>query len=408
MKLLFISQNFPYPPYRDGARLKAYNLIKYLSKYNEIFLVTFFEPGEEEYINEIKAFCVNIITVPSKNANLDKLTKYRKHVHDIISPKRCDSNQMHFEINKVVQMWTPDVVHVDLPMMSQYWKAIDGIPRVIASHDTLSLSANKNWKSSKGLIQKAMWYWLYKQRIWIEKHFYPHYDVCTVVSNEDSTFLKKHCPELNIKVIPNGVDIKYFDIEKLSFLNVLNDLTVGIFGSMSFVPNVDGVMYFVTKIYTLIRKKLPGVRIFIVGRNPHDDIKSLANNKNIIVTGEVDDIREYYKKVSVVIAPIRLGSGIKNTILQAMSMARPIVTSPQAVKAIAVEDGVHCMIAESPECFADKIVNLLNNPSLREALSKNARDLAVEKYSWETHANVFQSLYEKIIQKYSLREVGNK
>lgn len=398
MKLLFISQNFPYPPYNDGARLKTYNLIKYLSKYNKIYFITFCSREEEDFIKKIAPFCSKVITVPIRKKG-GKWAKTIKLVRNVIDPRRCTSKKMESEIAGAVKLWEPDIVHVELPMMSPYSKTIRGIPKIIASHDAISLYAYKNLKSSNGLINKGMWYWLYRQRRWIEENFYPDYDACTVVSDEDRIILEKHCPGLNIKVIPSGVDIKYFDIKSLNSSDIVDDLTIGIFGSMSFVPNIDAVMYFISEIYPLIKKEIPNVRFFIVGRNPPDNIKSLANNKDIIVTGEVEDIREYYKKVSVVVAPIRLGSGIKNTMLQAMSMDRPIVASPQAVKAITVEDGIHYLKAGSPKNFADKIVNLLNNPSHREALAKSARNLVVEKYSWETHAEVFQSLYENTLNR---------
>ncbi|KPL23676.1 MAG: hypothetical protein AMJ75_05575 [Phycisphaerae bacterium SM1_79] len=241
MNLLFVSQNFPYPPYRDGAYLKAYNLIRYLAEYNNIFLITFCNPGDENYIDKIASFCVQIVTVPHINPNSNKWSRFKKLIHDVANPKRFDSPRMRHEITSGVRAWKPDLVHIDLPMMSQYWSAVDNLPRVIASHDVISLYAYKNYKAGKSLFSKAMWYWLYKQRTWIETHFYPNYNVCTVVSEEDKELLEKHCPFLPIEVIPNGVDIEYFSPEKIEQDNVNGRFSIGLFGGMDFKPNVDGI-----------------------------------------------------------------------------------------------------------------------------------------------------------------------
>jgi len=156
-------------------------------------------------------------------------------------------------------------------------------------------------------------------------------------------------------------------------------------------------LHFTLKIYPLIRNEVPDVEFYIVGRKPPKSVLSLRKKEGVIVTNEVADMREYYEKTSVVVSPMRLGSGIKNTVLQAMSMAKPIVATPQAARAIAAENDVHLMIAERPLEFARKVICLLKNRPMREKLGKNARNLVVSKYSWKSHAEAFQKLYENIL-----------
>ena len=400
MKLLFISQNFPYPPYNDGARLKTYNLIKHLSKYNEIYLITFCSREEEGFIEKIAPFCSEIVTVPIRE-KAGIWAKTYKIINNAIDPRRCASKKMELKIIDAVKLWKPDIVHVELPMMSPYSRTINGIPRIIASHDAISLFAYKNLKASKVLIKKAMWYWLYRQRRWIEEKYYPDYDACTVVSNEDRTILEKHCPALNIKVIPSGVDTEYFKPLRSNAGHGTERMSIGLFGSMDFIPNSEAAQFFCRKIFPLVAKAVPAARCYIVGRRPPAHIQALHNNSDIIVTGEVDDIREYYKKVNVVVAPVRLGSGIKNTVLQAMSMEKAIVSTPQAVQAIDVQNGTHLIVAEEPDEFAAEVVQLLKNTGSREKLGNNSRELIANKYSWQAHAEAFQELYGSIIDAYS-------
>jgi|SRR3989339_26136 len=391
MKLLFISQVFPYPPYRDGARLKVYNLIKCLSKYSEIYFITFIEPKEKEYVDKIQQFCEKIVFVQYEDKGIKRIFKF---IHDALSPKRFQSFLMKNEIDIAVKEWNPDVVHVDLPLMSQYYAQLKNIPKVIASHDVISLYAYKNFKASRNILRKIMWFCLYKQRINIERNCYPKFDVCTVVSNEDKEFLQKHCPNLHVKVIPNGVDVEYFNIEKKVKIDIAS---IGLFGGMDFYPNEDASIYFINDIFPLVKKKIPEVKLYLVGRNPTERLVNFVKNeKDVIMTGEVGDIREYYKKVSVIVSPIRLGSGIKNTVLQAMAMSKAIVATNQAVKAIDAENGKDVLIADEPEQFAENVIKLLNNQELKNELEKNARKLVVDKYSWKAHAEKFQKIYSDI------------
>lgn len=397
MKLLFISQSFPYPPYHDGGRLVIYNLIKHLAKDNKIFLVTFCSRKEVNYLDKIAPFCVDIITVPFSDAGSNKWRRFKKFIRNIITPLRFDSPRMASEIEKTIKIWNPDVVHANLLMMSQYWRAIGRVPKIISSIDSQSLTAYKNWKMNSNLLKRIAAFWFYKQQKWVESHFFPNFDACVVVSDEDKIFLSQHCPELRIEVIPNGVDFEYFDTKYVKDEDLSENPSIGLFGVMRFPPNVDAALYFMSEIYPLIKAEVPDVQFYIVGRYPIKSVMSLANEKNVIVTGEVEDIRTYYNKVSVVVVPTRIGSGIKNTVLQAMSMSKPIVASPQAVKAITVENDVHLMIAGEPAEFAEKIIRLLKNKSLREELGKNGRRLIVNKYSWAVRAEAYQKLYSNIL-----------
>lgn len=390
MKLLFISQSFPYPPYLNGGTLKAYSLLRYLSLYNEIYLLTFALPGEEQYRENIVPFCSKVVVIPYC---LSRKQKLYKKVHDLFSPKRFQSALMEQEIRKAVHEWRPDIAHFDLPMMAQYAGAVGNVPKVMASHDTISLFAYKTYRKSLNPISKSLWYLLFKQRQRIEKKYFPLFDICTVVSKEDKMFLFNHCSVLKVKVIPNGVDIEYF---KKSAQGKSEPLSIGIFGGMNFAPNLDAALFFLKEIYPLIRKTLP-VKLYIVGRTPSGKLSAYSGKNGVIVTGETDDMRVYYEKVSVVVSPVRLGSGIKNTVLQAMAMSKPVVATSQAVRAIGVTNGVDISIADTPANFSAAVIELLSKREVAERIGVQARELIEENFSWEHHAEVFQNLYQEVI-----------
>ena len=396
MKILFISQVFPYPPFRDGARLIAYNLLKYLSKQNEIFLISFIESEDEKQsLPMITPYC-DIIEIVPYFLPKSVVAKVKDVALKILEPRRYLSSIMASKIKDAIFNWKPDLVHAELPMMSHYAETIGSIPKIIASIDAISLPAFKNINASLNPVRKIKWYLLYKQRRGIESDYFPLFDACTVVSDEDKIFLEGHCHNLRIEVIPSGVDVDFFNPNTYHDTECSQPI-IGLFGIMNYSPNVDAALFFYSEIFPLIKKSIPNSRLYIVGRNPTHAIRRLSKNGEVIVTGEVSDIRPYIAKSTVVVSPIRLGSGIKTTVLHAMAMAKPVVATAQAVKAIRVIDGLNVLIADKPADFAKRVIEVLNNTTLREKISENARNLIVERYTWESHALKFQSLYEEVV-----------
>ena len=201
---------------------------------------------------------------------------------------------------------------------------------------------------------------------------------------------------MQVEVIPNGVDIDYFSPGSEVQNPGGDGMSIGVFGCMSFPPNADGVLYLVDEILPKIRRQLPDLKLYVVGRKPPEAIRSLAHRPGVIVTGDVDDMREYYRRVSVVVSPTRLGSGIKNTVLQAMSMAKSVVATSQSIRAIESDGGEYLAVADEPREFAERVIALLRDAALRHRMGSNARKLIERKYSWDAHAAAFQRLYEGI------------
>jgi glycosyltransferase involved in cell wall biosynthesis len=150
---------------------------------------------------------------------------------------------------------------------------------------------------------------------------------------------------------------------------------------MDWMPNIDAVQYFVSSIYPIIKEKYPSSKLAIVGRNPTKSIKELAdNNKSIVVTGTVDDIRPYLRKASVMVVPLRAGGGTRIKIYEAMASGVPVVSNQLAQKDW-LWNNKNILIGDSPKDFAVKTLKILNN-ELPE-ISSNARRLVEENFSWK-------------------------
>jgi glycosyltransferase involved in cell wall biosynthesis len=203
--------------------------------------------------------------------------------------------------------------------------------------------------------------------------------VLSVTEGDRDILVENGIPAGRVKALPIGVDTDFFRPVSLRE----DSCTILSFGTMSWPPNVDSVLYFVQSIYPLIRSRMPGARFKVVGANPPDEVRSLAlADPSIEVTGFVEDIRDVASDTAAFVVPLRIGSGMRVKILSAMSMGLPIVTTPVGCEGILLRHREQALVAESPQEFADSVVELLGSPDMRLQLGKSARLMAEEMYSW--------------------------
>ncbi len=164
---------------------------------------------------------------------------------------------------------------------------------------------------------------------------------------------------------------------------------------MRYYPNLDGVFYLVKEILPRIKDRISGVKLFIVGKDPPASVRRLAS-PDIVITGFVPDIKDYYLRSTVAVAPIRFGAGTLNKVLEPMALGIPVVASSIAVEGLPVKNDREVLIADTPAEFADAVVRLLRNRPLHECLAKNAMALVRSSYGWQTIAPELERYYEKV------------
>jgi glycosyltransferase involved in cell wall biosynthesis len=155
-------------------------------------------------------------------------------------------------------------------------------------------------------------------------------------------------------------------------------------GGMKWYPNRSAMLFFANKIWPLLKKEVPDVKMTVIGREPPAEVVNLTRNDGQFkVTGFVDDVRPYIDKAMVYVCPIQDGGGTRLKILDALAMGKPIVAHPVAVEGIDIEPEKQVLIAETPQEFVDQIVRLFGDSNLYRRLSEGGRKLVVEKYDFE-------------------------
>jgi glycosyltransferase involved in cell wall biosynthesis len=221
-----------------------------------------------------------------------------------------------------------------------------------------------------------------------EPQYAERFDRCITVSEDDKKLLSTANPKLHVDVISNGVDTR--------LLNPLpprnNQPTLLFIGTMNYKPCIDGMLFFYREVLPELKKKLPGIQLWIVGANPTPDVLALQG-EGVFVTGRVKDIIPYYAKSSISIVPLRAGGGTRLKVLEAMALGRPVVSTTIGSEGIDADDGKHLLIADDPEQFAEQIYALMSDRDLYQRIATNARELVVSKYDWDVLTHKLEQIY---------------
>lgn len=219
-----------------------------------------------------------------------------------------------------------------------------------------------------------------------ERVFCNDADLTIAVSEDDRTRLQALAPGARCVAIPTGVDTSYF-----SPSNVTETPDHLVFtGSMDWFPNEDAILHFVESILPRIRLQIPHVTLTVVGRNPSARLVAAARRAGAVVTGTVSDVRPFIAEAAVYIVPLRAGGGTRLKIFEALSMGKAVVSTTVGAEGLAVRDGHNIAIADEPDAFAARVIELLRNPDARLALGRAGRHLVETRYSWEHASREFE------------------
>jgi sugar transferase (PEP-CTERM/EpsH1 system associated) len=206
------------------------------------------------------------------------------------------------------------------------------------------------------------------------------FDACSVNAPREGDVLAAYV-DSPIRVIPNGVDLEYFEPTRPSGRGYVPNRIV-FTGNMSYRPNVDAVQHLVTAVLPRIRREIPDVQLCIVGMDPTPAVRRLADGERVVVTGRVDDVRPYFDSAAVAVAPLRIARGLQNKVLEAMAMRVPVVASRAAFEGISAVAGRDLLVAAGPTGFSRAVVTLLRDPAARERYAVAGRTCVETNHNW--------------------------
>ncbi len=400
MKILFFL-DYPIPTESqvkiyDGYTLRTHNLSKFLRNINHQILIAYIQEGNvNKYLQNDLVDSVKPISFEYFNKIQGKFYKFFIcYFRLLIKYKPQELKSFHKELEKIIKINNIDLIHVQGHFAGLSLIGLHEVPKLLDLTDSMTLYFKRRIKVEKKLGDRLNESFISNWYKNIERTLLKNYKVVTVVSEKDRLELKSIYKYASIQVIPNGVDTDFFH----PFSQKEYNPSIFFHGTMHFEPNVNAVMYIYNQVLPFIRKEIPNLKFFIIGSDPTPDIMKFNDGKNVIVTGEVDDIRNYISKCNIALMPMKSGSGIKNKILEAMAMEKPVVTNTMGAEAFDEETQNTLLIGENEEEIAQYVIKLLKNPQIRQNIGKKSRIMA-KKYSWDETTQEYEKLYKKLIDE---------
>jgi polysaccharide biosynthesis protein PslH len=384
MKIFVLVSRVPYP-LEKGDKLRAYHQVEHLSKTHEIHLCCL-SVGEvhPDALIELQKIAQHVTIVPLKKWKI-----YLRLARALMSEKPF---QVHYFFQKAAQLkvleaieaFQPDHIYCQLIRTSEYVKNLHGIPKTLDYMDALNKGMERQTETASALLAPV--YRAESQRLVKYEHLiFEYFEHHTIISKQDQQLI--YHPQRNkIRVIPNGVDTEFFQKRAIQPTHEL------VFtGNMSYAPNVDSAKYLVHEILPLVHQQIPGVRLLLAGANPNGTVLGLAG-RYVNVSGWLEDIRDAYSSARVFIAPMRIGTGLQNKLLEAMSMQLPCISSALANNALGATPDEHILIGDSPQSYANQVVVLLKDANLSGELAQYGRRFVAANFSWESTVEELSTL----------------
>ncbi len=376
MTIIYLTSRFPYP-INKGDKLRSYYQIKELSKSHEIHLVSLSEkPISKKNILALKKYCKSI-TIYKMNLFKRILNLFKT----LFNNKPFQVNYFYHssiqkELNNKISDIKPHYIFCQLIRTAMYVKNNHTIPKIIDYMDSFSKGMERRIKISNIFI-KPFVIMEFKRLKRFENLAFEFFNKHIIISENDRKEIA-HNKKDKIEIIGNGIDTDYFQKIETEI-----KYEIVFIGNLSYLPNIEAANFIAKEILPKLLKKLPNIKILIAGSNPSNRVLKLSN-KNIEVHGWVEDIRKTYSSGKIFFAPMTIGSGLQNKLLEAMSTSIPCITSELSNRSLKAINNKNILIGNSVNEYINHIISLLKDEKKRKIIGNSGRKYVIENYKWKT------------------------
>lgn len=407
MNILVLAWDIPATSSMPGSP-RLFNLCRYLSQRHRLSLISGCQSLERYQQFSSEPGTGNVFQSVSTLPEAPPPTWWNKQNHRLhVAPHFCNQYLRPDYYQSVLQIIHEhlaglpplDLIYVDTLRMTQYAETIRTVPIVVDLHDSLKLLYTRLLKQENQLFKKLPLY-LEKLSVEIREQSLGKFCDLIITNSEIDTDIIKHLIPRRSRestvTITNGVDVDYFAplteaqrADKLIFTGV-----------MDYGPNADAAQYFCKEVFPVVKRTFPALEFWVVGSDPSSEIRSLASQPGVHVTGRVDDIRPYMQSATIFVCPLRVGSGMKNKILAAMAMRKPVIATPLSFEGLDVRPGKDVLVAEDAMEFVKQIGRLLNNREVAQRLGEEGFNLVRERYSWSARGQALEAALMKTVTRH--------
>lgn len=399
MKILAICSTFPYPPTRGGTQNRTFNLLNYLTRHHAVTLITQRSPEvTDSEIEKLRQRVEELVVFPRpQDAGGGIVAKLRR-------------------TGQFLQQGTPpNVLYLYLPEIQEWIDqavAANKFEAITCEHSVNEVYVRSPWKKQlrtvinihssvyrtcKNQLETGTSDNALRDRLYLpllkgyERRYCQKFSSIVVTTDEDQQQMQKFSPQSEITLIPNGVDLTEFIYRKAD----PGGHHLIFCGGMDYFVNIDGACLLGKEILPRLQEKYPDTTLTLVGSKPAPEVLALAERPGITVTGRVPSMTEYLHKATVCIVPLRTGFGMKIKTLEAMAAGVPVVGSDRGLEGLNVDSSnvpLRALRANRIEEFVEATSRFFEDAQLREELSKNARSLIENEYTWERGGELYEKL----------------
>ncbi|MCX5801655.1 MAG: glycosyltransferase [Candidatus Eisenbacteria bacterium] len=391
MRILFLASRLPFPPDR-GDRLRAFHVMRSLSEAgHEIHLASFISSeSERRSADSLRSFCKTLLLV-----EMSPLASWFSCAAALLGKTPLQvayykSGRMAGAVGALLEREKFDLIYVHLFRMAQYVRDERPEYALVDLTDVISREIERSLTFRRDL--NRLIYAVELQRVRrFEASVASSFKECWVVSEREAEALRELCPPANVRVVPNGVDLEKFRPCEIKPGNI-----VSFVGHLGVPHNVDAVLHFYDVIFPLVLKEWPECKFQVVGPSAHRSLLPLKGDSRVVMTGFVEDLNASLSSSSVFVAPLRYCAGLQNKVLEAMAAGVPVVATPCVNEGLGAEPGEEILLASDPNAFAEKVVSVLRDASLRNRIAANARKFVERRFSWQHATNRMAAIEAQI------------
>jgi sugar transferase (PEP-CTERM/EpsH1 system associated) len=401
MKILWLNAGLLLP-LDKGGKLRTWHLMRHLARRHDITYVSFADPSQTaadvEGMHEVAS---EVVTIPRTDPSKGTARFYADASRYLLEPipyavAKYGAPAYRTAVERLLRTRGFDALVCDfLPPVVNLPQTLP-CPTILFTHNVEAEIWRRHAGNAANPLTRFLLGMQWKRMLRFEREALERFDLVLCVSDADrQTFNRLYPDSLKAPahVIKTGVDTEYF---APAADRVARRAHLVFTGSMDWLPNEDGMQYFVREILPRVRQAEPDATLSIIGRSPTPGVKRLAETAGVEVTGRVDDVRPHIAEGSVYIVPLRIGGGTRLKIFEAMAMAKAVVSTTVGAEGLPVTPGHDILIADEPARFAQSVVHLIRDADLRHRIESSARQVVVDRYDWSAVAEDFEHALRRL------------
>lgn len=376
-KLLMIAHRVPHPP-NKGERIRTWNILRQLSEGFDVYLAC----PVDTRINLQTWKVLADVTAGLALEPIDRFGRWLTAGRRAMRGQSLTEGLFHsHSLAEIIRRWMREhKFDAGLAVCSSVAEYLVDLPLPLKVLDLIDVDSAKWAAYARRSLPPRRWvYQVEAARLGqYERYLARVFDHVTVTTEHEAALLNERAPDQPVHVVPNGVDLEYFDVPPAPHR------PVAVFtGALNYRPNVDGLVWLVNEVWPRVRASVPGAMLRIVGRDPVEKVRRLGRCDGVDMVGPVDDVRTYLAEAATAVVPVWLARGVQNKVLEAMAAGKPVITTPDAAEGVGARHGEHCYIAQHADQWAGQLITVLSEPASAQPIARQGRQFVEQTRNWE-------------------------